>query len=335
MRISIDAMGGDYAPREIVAGTVEAARTLRGVEKLFLVGREDAIRKELAGYSNVPSVIEVVHASDVVEMGDAPVAALRRKKDSSISRSVEMVKKGEADAVFSAGNTGAAVAASTLKLRTLEGVWRPAIATVIPTPIKPFILLDAGATPDCTSDMLFQFGVMGSVYSKEIMGVESPRIGLLSIGEEDAKGNEITKEAFRLLDQSPLNFLGNVESRDIFSGKVDVVVCDGFVGNVVLKTSESVARALGHWVKDEVKSNPVAMLGALLSMGVIKRMKKRADPNQYGGAPLLGVNGVCIIGHGSSSHVAVTNAIRVACEWVKHDINHRIIEYVQRAPEGE
>lgn len=335
MRISIDAMGGDYAPQEIVAGTIEAARSIHGVEKLFLVGQEDAVRRELAKYTNVPSVIEVVHAADVVEMGDTPVAALRKKKDSSILRSVEMVKKGEADAVFSAGNTGAAVAASTLKLRTLEGVWRPAIATVIPTPTKPFILLDAGATPDCSSEMLYQFGVMGSVYAQEIMGVESPRIGLLSIGEEDAKGNETTKDAFRLLSQSSLNFSGNVESRDIFAGKVDVVVCDGFVGNVVLKTSESVARALGQWVKGEVKNSPVAMLGALLSMGVIKRMKKRADPNQYGGAPLLGVNGVCIIGHGSSSHVAVTNAIKVACEWVKHDINHLIVDYVQRAPEGE
>ena len=333
MRISIDAMGGDYAPQEIVAGTVEAARTIQGVEKLFLVGQEEVIRRELAKYPNVSPVIEVVHATDVVEMGDTPVAALRKKKDSSILRSVELVKKGDADAVFSAGNTGAAVAASMLKLRTLEGVWRPAIATVIPTPKNPVVLLDAGATPDSTSEMLYQFGIMGSVYSHEIMGVEKPRIGLLSIGEEDAKGNETTKEAFRLLSQSSLNFIGNVESRDIFSGKVDVVVCDGFVGNVVLKTSESVARALGQWAKGEIKSSPIAMLGALLCRGVVKNMKKRADPDQYGGAPLLGVNGVCIIGHGSSSHVAVTNAIKVACEWSRHDINHIITDYVQRAPE--
>jgi glycerol-3-phosphate acyltransferase PlsX len=178
--------------------------------------------------------------------------------------------------------------------------------------------------------MLYQFGVMGSVYSREILGVEKPRVGLLSIGEEDAKGNETTKETFRLMNHSPLDFAGNVESGDIFKGKVDVVVCDGFVGNVVLKTSESVARALGTWVKGEIKHSPMAMLGALLCSGIARRMKQRADPNQYGGAPLLGINGVCIIGHGSSSHVAVQNAIRVAGEWVSHEINHSIVELVQR-----
>ena len=330
MRIAIDAMGGDHAPREVVAGTIEAARTLEGVEKLFLVGREDAVRAELARFRDVPAAIEVVHASETVEMGETPVAALRKKKDSSISRAVDMVKKKEADAVFSAGNTGAAVAATALKLRTLEGVWRPAIATVIPTPVKPFVLLDAGATTDCTAEMYYQFAVMGGVYSQEILGVKSARIGLLSIGEEAAKGNEATKEAFRLMSQSALNFAGNVEARDIFAGKVDVVVCDGFVGNVVLKTSESVARALGQWVKTEVKSSLPAMFGALFCRGVLHRIRRRADPNQYGGAPLLGVNGVCIIGHGSSTHVAVTNAIRVAGEWVRHDINHLIIEQVRQ-----
>jgi len=333
MRIAIDAMGGDFAPLEIVAGTIDAAKAYRDVEKLFLVGQEEAIRKELAKYDQVPDCIEVIQASQVVEMGDSPVSALRKKKDSSISRAVEMVKKGQADAVFSAGNTGAVVASTTLRLRTLEGVWRPAIAPVIPTPVKPFLLLDAGATPDCSADMLFQFAVMGSVYSHEILGVENPVIGLLSIGEEAAKGNETTKEAFRLIEQSPLNFLGNVESRDIFTGKVDVVVCDGFVGNVVLKTSESVARAFGQWLKAEFKQSPLAMLGAILSSGVFKRMKKRADPNRYGGAPLLGINGACIIGHGSSSRVAVYNAIRVACDWVSHDINHLIEAGVQHVHE--
>ena len=330
MRIAIDAMGGDHAPQEIVAGTVEAARVQKNVSRFFLVGQEQAIRDELAKYGTIPDTIEIVHATQVVEMGDKPVAALRRKKDSSISRAVDMVKKGEADAVFSAGNTGAAVAATTLKLRTLEGVWRPAIATVIPTPVKPFVMLDAGATPDCSADMLYQFAVMGSVYSREILGVENPTVGLLSIGEEDAKGNDITKEAFRLIDQSKLNFSGNVESGDIFKGKVDVVVCDGFVGNVVLKTSEGVARALGTWVKGEIKKSPLAMIGAMLSQGVFKRMKERADPNQYGGAPLLGINGVCIIGHGSSSRVAVENAIVVASEWVRHDINHLIVDTIQQ-----
>ncbi|NCD32889.1 MAG: phosphate acyltransferase PlsX [Spartobacteria bacterium] len=330
MRIAVDAMGGDFAPREVVAGTVQAAKSLDAVEKIFLVGDQEAIERELDMLGERHSKIEIVHTSEVIGMDETPVAALRKKKDSSISRAVDMVKRGEADGFFSAGNTGAVVAASQLKLRTLEGVWRPAIATVIPTPVKPFLLLDAGATPDCSSDLLYQFSLMGSVYSREILNVARPAVGLLSIGEEAAKGNANTKEAFQLMSQSKkINFVGNVESSDMFAGSVDVVVCDGFVGNVVLKTSESVAKALGHWVKDEIKTSPLAMVGALLAKRVFVNMKRRADPAQYGGAPLLGVNGAVIIGHGSSSQVAILNGIRTACTWVGHDINHLIVELVQ------
>ena len=325
MRISIDAMGGDFAPAEIVAGTLQAAEKLQGLDKLFLVGDESAIQAELAKHKGpVPSCIEVVHASQVVEMGESPATAVRRKKDSSISRAIELVKDGRAGAIFSAGNTGAAVAAATLKLRTLKGVARPAIAAVMPASEKPYVLLDAGANPDSTPEMLQQYAVMGSIYSREILKVENPSVGLLSIGEEDAKGNETTKKTFGLLQQSRLNFIGNVESRDLFDGKVSVAVCDGFVGNVVLKTSEAVAKMISNWLKDMFRKNILRMLGYLFSRGVFKEMRAHADPHSYGGAPLLGANGVVIIGHGSSSAFAVLNAIRVAAEAIDHDVNHLI-----------
>ncbi|VGO20579.1 phosphate acyltransferase PlsX [Pontiella sulfatireligans] len=325
MRISIDAMGGDYAPQEIVAGTLQAAEKLKGLEKLFLVGDETAIKTELAKHKGaVPSCIEIVHASEVVGMGESPAVAIRRKKDSSITRALELVKDGKADAIFSAGNTGAAVAGATLKLRTLTGVARPAIAAIMPTPKDPFVLLDAGANPDSTPEMLQQFAVMGSIYSREILGVKNPNVGLLSIGEEAAKGNETTKKTFRLLDESHLNFSGNVESRDLFSGKVSVAVCDGFVGNVVLKTSEAVASMISSWLKIMFRANPVRILGYFLSRGVFKEMRSHADPSSHGGAPLLGANGIVIIGHGSSNAHATFNGIRVASEAIDHDLNHLI-----------
>jgi len=331
MRISIDAMGGDYAPQEIVAGTLEAARKLKGLEKLFLVGDEGAIKAELAKHQGtVPACIEIVHCTEVVEMGESPAVAIRRKKDSSIARAIELVKDGRADAVFSAGNTGAAVAAATLKLRTLKGVDRPAIATVMPTSKDPFVLLDAGANPDSTPEMLQQYAVMGSIYSREILGVAEPTVGLLSIGEEAAKGNEMTKKSFRLLEESHLNFIGNVESRDLFGAKVNVAVCDGFVGNVVLKTSEAVAKMISNWLKSMFRRNPVRMLGALLSRGVFKEIRQHGDPSSYGGAPLLGANGVVIIGHGSSNAFATYNGIRVAAEAIDHDVNHLIEAEIQR-----
>ena len=331
MRISIDAMGGDFAPREIVAGTLQAAKSLEGIEKLFLVGNETAIKKQLKKHKGpIPECIEIVHASEIVGMGESPAVAIRRKKDSSISRSIELVKDGKADAIFSAGNTGAAVAAATLKLRTLEGVSRPAIATVMPTPKAPFVLLDAGANPDSTPEMLQQYAVMGSIYSREILGVENPSVGLLSIGEEAAKGNEITKKTFGLLEQTELNFIGNVESGDLYGGKVSVAVCDGFVGNVVLKTSEAVARMISNWLKTMFRANPLRMLGALIARGAFKEMKSHADPSSYGGAPLLGANGVVIIGHGSSNALATFNAIRVASEAIDHDVNHLIEAELKR-----
>lgn len=324
MKIAVDAMGGDHAPAEIVAGAVEAARKFKGISRLILVGDETAVKAELEKQGPIPETIEIRHASEVVSMGESPATAIRRKKDSSIVRAVELVKEGEADAVYSAGNTGAAVAAATLKLRTIKGISRPAIATIMPTPEHPFVLLDAGANTDCTPEMLREFAVMGSIFCREILGRENPAVGLLSIGEEDAKGNDQTKKTFALLNNSHLNFRGNVEPGEIFSGNVDVVACDGFVGNVVLKTSESVAKMISHWLKDELKENPLRMAGAIMAMGAFKDIRAKGDPNRYGGAPLLGANGTVVIGHGSSSATGACNAIRVCLESVRHDLNHLI-----------
>ncbi|MFC1452450.1 phosphate acyltransferase PlsX [Verrucomicrobiota bacterium] len=326
MRIAVDAMGGDFAPREIVKGAVEAAASLRSLTKIILVGREDAVKCELAACSPASDKIEIRHAAELVAMDDSPAQAVRRKRDSSIGRAVDLVKAGEADAVVSAGNTGAAVVAATLKLRTLEGVERPAIAAVMPTQERPFVLIDAGANIDCEADLLSQFAVMGSVYSQIILGRAEPVVGLLSIGGEATKGNEITREAFRILSKSDLNFRGNVEGHDLFRGQTDVVVCDGFVGNIVLKTSESTAHAISHWMRQELSRNPLRIIGSLFLRGALSTMKKRMDPEMYGGAPLLGVDGVCIITHGASSSRAVFHAIRVACESVGHNLNRLIVQ---------
>ncbi|MCC5847343.1 MAG: phosphate acyltransferase PlsX [Verrucomicrobia bacterium] len=334
MRIAVDAMGGDHAPGEIVAGCVDAVRQFPSVTRLILVGDQDLIRQELDKHGDTPDKIEIRHASEVVEMGESPAMALRRKKDSSIGRAIELVKNGEADAVFSAGNTGAAVAGATLKLRTLKGVDRPAIATVLPTQKHPFVLLDSGANTDCTAQMLCQFAVMGDVYAREILGVPSPKVGLLSIGEEDAKGNDLTKQTFRILQASHLNFTGNVESHDIFEGKVDVAICDGFVGNVVLKTGEAVARAMRKWFRDEFTATLPRKLGAAMLKPAFNAIKAKSDPETSGGAPLLGANGLVFIGHGSSSRHAVFNAIKTIRDSFQHDINHHIIDDVARLVEA-
>lgn len=330
MRIAVDAMGGDHAPGEIIAGAVEAAGNIAKVSKVILVGNEPVIRGELAKYSSIPSKLDVVHASETVGMGETPALAVRKKKDSSISRAVDLVKNGEADAVVSAGNTGAVVVAASLKLRTLEGVKRPAIATVLPTPTKPFVLIDAGANTDSDASLLAQFAVMGSVYSREILHNANPVVGLLSIGEEDTKGNEVTKEAFRLLSGSNLAFRGNIEGHDLFEGHIDVAVCDGFVGNVVLKTSESVAGAVGRIIKREFSLTSLRKFGAMFLWNALNSLKKKMDPELSGGAPLLGVNGTCIITHGASTRRAIYHAIRVACESLDHRVNCRIVEELKK-----
>lgn len=314
MKIAVDAMGGDYAPRELVLGALEAARDL-GIE-VILVGDRDAIEKEMN--SNSPEgKVDIVHASQVIAMNEAPAVAVRKKKDSSIVRAVQLVKEGSAGAVVSAGNTGAAMAAALLGLGRVRGIDRPAIASVLPSERGGTILLDVGANVDCRPQNLLQFGIMGYLYAKKIIGIEQPRVGLLSIGEEDTKGNELTLSALPLLKNSGINFVGNVEGRDIFKGSADVVVCDGFVGNVVLKAGEGLAMALMRMMKEELTRNWLSKMGTALTLPAMKELRRRLDYAEYGGAPLLGVNGVTIICHGSSSARAVRNAIRAAAEAVQ------------------
>lgn len=324
-------MGGDYAPRAIVGGAVLAVRNCPDIECLYLVGDRAAVEAELHRLGGNPGRIEIRHASEVVGMGELPAAAVRRKKDSSINRAMDLVKQGEADAIFAAGSTGAAVAAATLKLRTLEGVRRPGIAVAMPTPAdKPVVLIDGGATTDCTPEILVQFAIMGSAYSQKVVGQPQPKVGLMSVGEEEAKGNVLSKEAFDLLSRAPINFIGNVEGHDLFEGEVDVVVCDGFTGNVILKTSESAAHAIATWLKRELTANPVRMLGAWLMRGGLRALKKKISKQTYGGAPLLGVNGICLIGHGSSDEIAAQNGILQAVRAVNLRLNETILDGVRQ-----
>jgi glycerol-3-phosphate acyltransferase PlsX len=318
-------MGGDFAPAAIVEGAVQALKACEDIEKLFLVGDKDAVEKELARCKCTDGRIEIRHASEVVGMGEHPAAAVRHKRDSSITRATDLVKNGEADAVFAAGSTGAAVTSSVLKMRTLPGIRRPGIAVILPAPKKPFILIDGGATPDCSPEILVQFAVMGTAYAQQVLGVEDPTVGLMSVGSEDTKGNGLGKETFSLLEAAPIRFYGNVEGTDLFESRVDVVVCDGFTGNVILKTSEGLAHAVGQWMKGEVTKNPWRMLGTLLLAGALKAIKKKTSNKTYGGAPLLGVNGICIIGHGSSDATAAKNGILQAVRAVKSNLNQHIL----------
>ncbi len=330
MRIAVDAMGGDYAPQAIVEGALLAVKECADIDCLYLVGDEAALQAEMARCGGNPGRVEIRHASEVIGMGESAAVAVRRKKDSSINRAMDLVKNGEADAVFAAGSTGAAVASATLKLRTLEGVRRPGIAVAMPTPAeKPVVLIDGGATPDCTPEILTQFAVMGSVYSRRVIGQADPKVGLMSVGTEEAKGNALSKETFELLEKAPIRFIGNVEGHDIFEGDVDVIVCDGFTGNVILKTSESVAHAIGTWLKRELTRNPIRLLGSLLLSGGLRSLKRKTSNKTYGGAPLLGVNGICIIGHGSSDRIAAKNGILQAVQAVAHRVNESILEGVR------
>lgn len=337
MRIALDAMGGDYAPREIVRGGVEAAAKLKGLGCVILVGVETAIQEELRRCgARTSDRLRIVHASENVGMDESPAVAVRRKKDASINRCMELVKNGEADAVVAAGNSGAVVAAAMFNLGRIKGVARPAIATVLPTRNRPLLLIDAGANMDCQAEWLAQFAIMGCAYSQSVLHQPAPVLGLLSIGTEDTKGNEVTKKAFGLIQRtSGLNFRGNVEGHDLFIGETDVVVCDGFVGNVVLKTTESVAHAIGHWMKQEFVRHPIRMLGALLLKGALTAMKKRMDPEVYGGAPLLGVDGNIIITHGASTHRAIFHAIRVGVATARNNVAGRIAEQIAAAGDFE
>ena len=332
-------MGGDNAPGEIVRGGVEAAVGLEDV-KVLLVGVKEQIDAELAKYpkevaaATKKGTLEVIHAPDVAEMDESPVTAVRKKKDCSINVAMRLVKDGRADAFVSAGNSGAVATSAILNLGRIKGVQRPAIATILPTriPRRPLLLLDAGANMDCHADWLVQFAIMGSVYSQGVLKRTKPLVGLLSIGTEDCKGNEMTKETFRLLKEvQGIDFRGNVEGHDVFQGQTDVVVCDGFVGNVVLKTSESLAHAVSYFLKRECFRGIFRVLGALLLKGAFKSLKNQLDPDIYGGAPLLGVPGAVIITHGSSTHKAIYYAVKAGVNAARNDvsglISSRIEEY--------
>ncbi len=321
-------MGGDYAPGVVVEAVQTALEELPDVE-LILVGHQQKLSYYLEKFGLKPSPrLELVHAETVVEMGEPSTTALRGKKDSSITVCANLVKEGRADAIVSAGHTGAAVAATKVRLRTLPGVDRPALATLMPSVNGKSIVTDVGANTECTPVNLAQFAVMGELYAQLMLGIERPRVGLLSVGGEDAKGNDLTKAAFNIFSELPINFIGNVEGHDVFAGTCDVIVCDGFVGNVLLKSSEGLARATFHWMKDAFKKNAVRYAGALLAKEAFKDLKAISDSEEYGGAPLLGIKGVCIIGHGASTPKAVKNAIRVSHHFLKLHLTERIVNRI-------
>lgn len=323
MRIALDAMGGDFAPDVTIAGALEAVSEYDDIH-VILIGDRQKITESLQSWRYPSERISIHHASEVVEMHESPTTALRRKKDSSIRKAVDLVKNGEADAVVSAGHSGVAMATALFVLGKLSNVDRPAIATMMPSLTGYFLLIDAGANVDCKPENLLEFAHMGNAYYKTIFDISSPRVALLSIGEEDTKGNELTKEAFKLLKNTDLNFTGNIEGKDVFSGNADVIVCDGFIGNIVLKVSEGLAETIMKMLKREIANVTTGKLGYMMIKPAIKNFKKKTDYSEYGGAPLLGINGTCIISHGRSSARAIKNAIRVASEMAKKKV-HEII----------
>lgn len=348
MRIALDAMGGDNAPFEVVWGGVMAAA--QSADEILLVGDEPGIRAALARrhpkLKPAPDVqalfaagrLSIVHTEESVAMDDAPAAAVRRKKNCSINVCMRLVKEGKADAAVSAGNSGAMAASALFILGRIKGVARPAIATVLPTADagRPLLLLDAGANTDCHHEWLRQFAVMGDVYSRRVLGRPEPQVGLMSIGTEDCKGNEMTKRAFPLLrDYTPgIAFRGNVEGHDVFEGETDVIVCDGFVGNVILKTSESAAHAMGGWLKRMLMANLWNRLATLMLLPTLKRFKRQMDPEIYGGAPLLGVPGAVIITHGSSTYRAIAYACAAGSKAAGHNVSQEIAERIGSLPEA-
>ena len=322
--IAVDAMGGDHAPKSEVEGAIRAVRTLD--VKVILVGKEEVVAEELSqhdGSRHLP--IEIRNATEVVTMEDSAARAVRTKRDSSIRVASRLVREGCADGVVSAGNTGAVMATAKMVQGMLPGVDRPALASAFPTlKGKPVVVVDVGANVDCSARMLMQFAIMGEIYSRVIFRNPQPRVGLLSIGEEEHKGNDLTRSVTPLLKSLPINFIGNVEGRDIYAGDVDVIVCDGFVGNVALKVSEGLVDMIGHMLRDSLKLTISRKVGYLLARSAFTEFKKRVDYSEYGGAPLLGLKGVCIITHGRSNANAIKNAIRVAAEFAEGKINQRI-----------
>src|SRR5581483_11677049 len=322
--IALDAMGSDRAPKPEVEGAIQAARRF-GIS-VALVGPEETLRAEMNRHPFAASLpISLIHASEVITMEDKAVQAVRAKRDSSIRIGLRLVRDGKAAAFITAGNTGAAMATAKMVLGGLPGVDRPALVAIMPTAVRTVsMLLDVGANVDCKPHNLEQFAVMGEIYFRSMFGTARPRVGLLSIGEEEGKGNEVTRESYSLLKQLPINFIGNVEGRDLYSGKVDVIVADGFVGNVALKSSEGVVNLVRATLKETLAATITRQVGFLLSRSAFTDFKKRLDHTEYGGAPLLGVKGACFITHGSSNANAIKNAVRVASEFVERNITGNI-----------
>ncbi|MCQ2397380.1 MAG: phosphate acyltransferase PlsX [Lentisphaeria bacterium] len=331
--IAVDMMGGDYAPSAVVDGVAEALQRFGDDYHLLLVGDEAQVKEGLAavGVAVDDPRIELVHAPEVIGMNEHPVRAIREKRQSSIVTCMELVKSGRAEGVFSAGNTGAAVGASFLKWRMLEGLARPGIATILPGEKSPWVLMDSGATVDCTPTVLAQFAIMGDLYAKKVLAIANPRSGLLANGTEEGKGHRRVQEAFNLIKNiKDINFIGNIEGHDLFCGNVDVVVCDGFVGNIVLKTSEQLGKSLTGMIKESVMKKMLWKVGGLLSKGAFAEVKKRMDASEVGGAPLLGVKGCCIIGHGNFRGHGVANGIRAVGELIREQLNEHIVEAVHQ-----
>ncbi|OHB49359.1 MAG: hypothetical protein A2Y10_01460 [Planctomycetes bacterium GWF2_41_51] len=329
MRIAIDAMGGDFAPDEILAGVIESIEFLEKGDSLILLGPAEIIESKLGAkvLKKNADVIRIVNAPEIIGMDETPVDALRKKRNSSISIMTKLAADGEADAVISAGNTGACVAACQMRMRNIEGVNRPGIAVVFPTFEGPVTMCDVGANISCKPVNFYQYAIMASMYSKHVLGIENPRVGIMSIGEEEAKGNEIVKKAKDLIrSDSKINFIGNIEGRDIFKGKCDVAICDGFVGNVVLKLTEGLVDGLFKVIKHELMHQ--SMILALKFKPVMMKMYQKYDYHEYGGAPLLGVNGTSVICHGSSKARTIKNAINAARKFHKMGINAKIKEYL-------
>jgi glycerol-3-phosphate acyltransferase PlsX len=333
MRIVVDVMGGDHGSGVAIDGVKLALQAYPHISELHLVGQQAEIEAALLRVRLSDSRLRIHHASEVISMQDKPLDAVRKKKDCSMVRAMELVRDGKAEAVISAGNTGALVASATFKIRRLEPVDRPAIATVVPSSQGEFVLLDAGANHECKPAHLVQFAIMGSAYSRGVLGREKPRVGILCNGSEETKGNELTQESARLCRQTDLNFIGYIEGNDMFADRVDVVVTDGFVGNIVLKSVEGMGKAIVGLLRRELTANPLRKAGALLAQGALKSIKRRMDPEGYGGAPLLGLNGVVIKTHGSARERAFMNAIRVATETIQHKINDTIVREVTQANE--
>jgi len=318
LKIVVDAMGGDYAPGAIVAGVVDAIKELN--VDIVLVGLKDKIEEELKKFDYPSDKIDIIHASEIVEMHESAITPIRKKKDSSIAVGINALKEKKGDAFVSAGNTGAVVAASTFILGMLEGVERPAIGLVLPTLKRFAFLIDVGANSDSKPEHLFQSALMARVYAKEVLDIVNPTIALINIGEEATKGSDFEKETHKLMDERLKNFIGNIEPNEIFTGKSDCIICDGFVGNVMIKVAEGLMESAGSLLKREIRKSPLALLGAWLMKSRLQHIKKLADYSEYGGAPLLGVNGVVMISHGRSSPKAIKNAIRATLREVEHNI---------------